>query len=138
MIASSMSKGDLVFLGLAIFAVSYWIVAVGCVVRFCRRRATPGRRLPSVTILKPLRGDDGHLYDNLRSFCEQDYPNYEVIFGVRDPGDPAVSVARRLVRKGPNLQVRLIVDPRTTGRNPKVANLINLARHARHEILVVA
>ena len=52
------------------------------------------RHSPAVTVLKPLRGDDGHLYDNLRSFCEQDYPHFELLFGLRNRHDPAAAIVR--------------------------------------------
>src|SRR5205823_12108506 len=69
-----------------------------------RRPANPGRLLarqpereamPAVTILKPLCGAEHGLYERLRSFCEQRYPDFQIVFGVRDPGDPALTAVRR-------------------------------------------
>src|SRR5260370_31698956 len=51
---------------------------------------------PPVTLLKPLCGAEPGLYEHLRTFCLQDYPEYQIIFGMRDPTDPARSVAERL------------------------------------------
>jgi ceramide glucosyltransferase len=74
---------DSVMLGVAIFAALYWLAALECVVTFARHRPRASRDMPAVTVLKPSKGDDGHLYDNLRSFCEQDYPSFQIVFGVR-------------------------------------------------------
>jgi ceramide glucosyltransferase len=91
-----------------------------------------------VSLLKPLHDDDGQLYENLKSFCTQDYPTYEVILAVRDPADPAVAVAARLVREVRTPPVRLVLGARTVGANLKICNVLHAARHARHDTLVVA
>jgi len=133
-----MSASDAVFLVLAVFAGAYWCVAIAAVRRLRHRRVRAVTPLPPVTILKPLCGDDGHLYENLRSFCQQDYPHYEVICGVRDADDPAAAVARRVASETPRPRVRLVVDGHTIGPNLKVSNLANMLRQARFELLVIA
>lgn len=102
-----------------------------------RYRATADVDTP-VSILKPLRGDEPRLYENLRSFCLQDYPAFELLFGVRDAADPALAVARRLKAEFPELDITVLVDARLYGDNPKVSNLANLAQRARHPWMVVA
>lgn len=126
------------FLGVVMFAAVYWIAAFACVAMFARQRPPIARVLPPVTVLKPLRGDDGRLYENLRSFCRQDYPDFEILFGVRDDRDPAAPVVHRLRREFPGLQLTLVVDDRTLGTNRKVSNLANLVQHAKHDTLVIA
>ncbi|MBI3516826.1 MAG: bacteriohopanetetrol glucosamine biosynthesis glycosyltransferase HpnI [Proteobacteria bacterium] len=118
----------------AVYLAAVWY-AVG---RFARR--APGRppSRPPVTILKPLHGEDPELYDNLASFCRQAYPTVQVVFGVRDPGDPAAAVARRLIGDLPGADLRLVVAPAVHGTNLKISNLINMMEHARHPVLVVA
>jgi ceramide glucosyltransferase len=78
------------------------------------------------------------LYENLRSFCDQDYPQFEVIFGVRDPADPAIPVVEHIREEFPTLEIRLIVDDRVHGHNRKVSNLANMSAAAKYELLVVA
>jgi ceramide glucosyltransferase len=129
---------DLVFLALVILSAVYWLAALVSVALYRRRRPIASTPAPPVTILKPLRGDDGQLYENLRSFCRQDYPTFEIVLGVRDPHDPAVPVVERLRREFPGLELRLVADRRTIGTNLKVSNLANLVGHAKHETLVVA
>lgn len=91
-----------------------------------------------VTVLKPLHGADPHLYDNLRSFCLQSHPDYQLVFGVRDFEDPAVAIVQRLRAEFPQCDMELVVDPRIHGSNPKVSNLINMLPSARHAWLVLA
>jgi ceramide glucosyltransferase len=78
------------------------------------------------------------LYEHLRGFCLQNYPDYQVIFGVRDSTDPACLVAERLAREFPALPIDIVVNPRQHGNNHKVSNLINMLEVARHDLLVMA
>lgn len=93
---------------------------------------------PPVTVLKPLKGVDVELYENLATFCRQIYPEFEIICGVADPADPAVEVVRRLQRDFPQVALRLVVDGRVYGTNYKVSNLHNMYQHARHDVVVLA
>jgi len=91
-----------------------------------------------VSVLKPLRGEDSALLENLRSFCRQDFPVFQIVFGVADPNDPAVAVVRALIAEFPGRDLALVVDPRQKGANLKIANLANMLPVARHDILVIA
>ena len=93
---------------------------------------------PAVTILKPLKGLDPQLYENLYTFCRQQYPRFQLVFGVADRQDPAVAVVRTLQREHPALDIELIIDSRLYGTNDKVSNLINMYRSAKHDILVLS
>src|SRR5882724_1183089 len=78
---------------------------------------------PALTILKPLHGDEAGLYENLASFCEQDYAgSVQIVFGVENPNDPAIAVVERLRAAYPGKALELVVEPRAVGSNPKVAN----------------
>ncbi len=78
-----------------------------------------------VTILKPLCGVEPETYACLHSFCDQQYPQFQVIFGVADAGDPVVAVVARLQREFPALDLKVAVDRRQHGSNRKVSNLIS-------------
>jgi ceramide glucosyltransferase len=93
----------------------------------------------AVTILKPLHGNEAGLYENLASFCEQDYPGpVQIVFGVENPNDPAIAVVERIRAAYPDRTIELIVEPRAIGSNPKVANLINMSGRIAHEVVVLA
>jgi ceramide glucosyltransferase len=93
----------------------------------------------AVTILKPLHGDEAGLYENLASFCDQDYPGpVQIVFGVENPNDPAIAVVERIRAAYPGRTIELIVEPRAIGSNPKVANLINMSGRIAHEVVVLA
>ncbi len=96
------------------------------------------RPRPPVTVLKPLCGAEPGLYEHLRSFCRQDYPEFQIVFGVRDPGDPACAVVKRLAAEFPSLPIDLVIDPRLHGSNLKISNLINMLPYARHDIMAMA
>src|SRR5207302_8632376 len=77
------------------------------------------------------------IYENLRSHCLQDYPEYEIIFGVSDPADPAVAYAKRLQSEFPQREIKLVDCPRLLGANVKVSNLAQMLPRARHSDLIV-
>lgn len=93
--------------------------------------------LPPVSILKPLKGADPDIYESFRSHCLQDYPEYEIIFGVSDADDPAVASVQRLQREFPTHVIRLVVCPQLLGANLKVSNLEQMLQAARYEHLIV-
>jgi ceramide glucosyltransferase len=93
---------------------------------------------PAVTILKPLCGDEHELYECLRSFCEQDYPRFQIVFGVADGADPAAEAVSRLQREFPALDLKLVVDRRQHGSSRKVSNLMNMVPLAQHDFLVIS
>jgi ceramide glucosyltransferase len=97
----------------------------------------PESQLPPVSILKPLKGVDPEIWESFCSHCEQEYPEFQLIFGVSDPADPAVEVVRKLQAKYPNLPIELIVCDRILGANIKVSNLAQMLPAARHELLLV-
>ena len=97
-----------------------------------------GRAEPPITLLKPLHGDEPLLEQALESVLRQDYPAFQIVFGVQDPADTAIAVVERLRARFPEADITLVVDPTEHGRNRKVANLINMFSAARHDVLVIA
>ena len=102
-----------------------------------RRGAIPSAR-PPVTLLKPLHGDEPLLAEALTTLCRQDYPDWQIVFGVQDAADSAIGVVRRLQTRFPELDIDLVIDPTLHGRNRKVGNLMNMMSAARHDVLVIA
>jgi len=93
---------------------------------------------PAVTVLKPLHGAEPMLTEALESFFVQDYPALQLVFGVQRADDPAATVVRELCGRHRQVDAVLVVDPTPHGANGKVANLINMYPHARHDVLVVS
>ena len=122
-----------------VVAAGYALVALVAVLiwELRRVRAAP-LPLPPVTVLKPLCGAEPGLYAHLRSYCEQDLPEFQIVFGVRDPGDPALTVVARLRREFPAIPIETVVNPQLHGSNYKISNLINMLSLARHEVLVLS
>lgn len=106
--------------------------------RFNQRPRPQLAARPAVTILKPLKGDEPLLEAALTSFCTQSYPEYQIVFGVQDAGDPAIAVVQKLQALFPDRDITLIVDATQHHGNRKVANLINMWPAARHDTIVLA
>ena len=93
---------------------------------------------PPVTILKPLCGDEPLLEEALISCFAQDYPAFQIVFGIQNPNDPALEVLERVRRRFPDRDIAVVVDPTPHGPNRKVANLINMLPSAKHDIVVIS
>lgn len=132
------ATADIVGHSLALAVTGYTLVSLVAVLAWRARRATPLEAPPPVSVLKPLHGGEPELYEDLRSFCEQDYPDYQLVFGLHDAADPALEVVRRLQREWPALDIRCVIDGARHGSNHKVSNLINIDGQATHDWLVLA
>ena len=99
--------------------------------------ATPPAR-PPITVLKPLHGNEPLLEEALTTLCRQDYPAWQIVFGVANPADPAVAVVERLRARFPDRDIALVVNPARHGANGKIGNIINMFPAARHDVLVIA
>ncbi len=120
----------------ALAAALYQALALAAALGFLRKDERPPSELPPVSILKPVHGLDPRFYQAIRSHARQDYPAFEILFGVSDPTDPAIPEIRRLAAEFPAVPIRLIVS---AGRAPnrKAAVLSELAAEAQHPIVVV-
>ena len=127
-------------LGLACLgtAACYSLLTLTAVLLWRLRRPTLHPRImPPVTLLKPLCGAEHGLYERLRTFCQQNYREFQIVFGVRDPTDPAL-VVQRLRQEFPSLPIDVVATPQLHGSNYKISNLINMVARARHDVLIIA
>ena len=122
---------------MALAALAYYVVVIIAAIRFFtrERRKKLGGFTPPISVLKPVRGVDFASYENFRSFCLQDYPDYEILFCVNDLQDAAVPLVRRLIEEFPQRSIRLLANAPQLGSNRKVCNLALLAREAKHDLL---
>jgi len=123
----------------ALAAATYYLLALVAAARWKMDTHGPvadSSALVPVSILKPLHGRDPNLYEALRSHALQDYPNYEILFGVSDPDDPALADIARLRREFPSCKISVHVVP-TDAPNAKVGVLAELSRRARYSLLLV-
>jgi ceramide glucosyltransferase len=131
------------FILLAIAAIPfiyYGIVLYSSFLFFRQRSAkkTSQDFLPPVSNLKPIRGLDPEAYENLASFCRQDYPNYEILFCVSGENDPAMPVIEKLIADFPERQIRILYGSERSATNDKAAKLARLVKEAQNEFLVIS
>ena len=124
---------------LATLAMAYTLAAA-LATRVGRRtpRVQRPTAVPATTILKPLCGAEPALYEQLRSFCEQNTADLQIVFGVRDAHDPALATVQQLRREFPHLDMQVAVDSAQHGTSSKVSNLLNMMPLVRHDYLVIA
>lgn len=132
-----MSWVSLVLLTAALVGVVALLVQRFAVWRFLSTPRALSKRRPPMSVLKPLCGVDDALEENLRSFAALEYPQYEVLLGVKDERDAAYSVAMRVAAQYPQ-RFRVVVQQGEPGLNPKVNQLVTLARAAKHDVLVIS
>src|SRR5689334_19731959 len=124
-------------LGLSAVGIVLLAVQVTYALLHLHRSAPQPTRLPWISILKPLCGVDDRLVQNLESFGALSYPHYEVLLGLERLDDPAYPIACRVAARWPE-RMRIVLQHGAPGLNPKVNQLITLARSARHDVLVVS
>ncbi|WP_295636762.1 bacteriohopanetetrol glucosamine biosynthesis glycosyltransferase HpnI [Novosphingobium sp.] len=117
----------------------YTLAAAGVLVRFLGRRNTRPARSDAVTLLKPLYGAEPRLLDNLASFCTLDHAGpLQIVVGVQRADDPALDAVAHLRGRFPKVRIDLVTGADVAGANRKVANLIAMAPHAVHPVLVLS
>lgn len=128
-----------VFAGLTILG----LIAYGLQILAVRSTLKTGKgtgigKEPAISILKPLKGLDDNLFDNLASFCTQDYPEYEIIFSLQDHNDPAYKVVRKIKDKYPEKNISILVERCDAGLNPKVNNLIPAYKASKYPYILIS
>ena len=123
--------------GLLLTALFYYLFSLYAAWRFFRPSPAPATDLPPVSILKPLKGAPPDLYADLASFCQLDYPTFQIICGIRDPNDPAVAIVNQIQQDFPNCDIALVTAPNVIGTNYKVSTLHHLMPQVKYDYLVI-
>jgi ceramide glucosyltransferase len=120
-------------------ATAYLLLAMAAVAAY-RPKQGPGWAIaPKVTLLKPLCGLEDGLEAALATFLAQETTSsVRFVFGVADAADPALALARGIARHFPDREVQFIADPAVHGPNPKVGNLINMAKGGLDEVVAIS
>jgi ceramide glucosyltransferase len=126
---------------LALAPLVYYLLSLYNIVEYFQSvRDLPPRNdhaTPPVSILKPVRGVDSQAYANFASYCQLDYPEYEIIFAASDPADPVVPIIQKLQRDFPATKIRLVTPVERLGQNNKISNLHRLVQEAKYDLLVM-
>lgn len=130
--------GAVVSAALLAGSLAYCVLALIAVASYRRQRPQSFANLPYISVLKPLHGYEEGLEQNLRTFFEQDYPEFEVLFAVSSPDDPAAVIARTVMQEHPKTSSRLIVSGAAPTPNRKVHSLRAMAEHAKYDVLLMA
>jgi ceramide glucosyltransferase len=124
---------------MCVAAVVYYCYAMYAAVKFFSQPVNFNTGFqPPISILKPICGVDSTTYENLASFCQQDYPDYQIIFGVQDLHDSGLKVVKQIIRDFPLVDIQFVITDRPLGANLKVGNLANTLVKAKSNILLLA
>jgi ceramide glucosyltransferase len=125
-------------LALVVGSAVYCVLTVVAALRYRAVVPAPPKHFPPLSVLKPLAGVDDGLEENLRSFFEQDYPAFEILFAVRGESDPAIAVAERCRARYPDIPSRLLVTGEPPYPNAKVYSLDRMLAAASHDLIVMS
>jgi ceramide glucosyltransferase len=128
----------IVLLGIVAAGAAYLSVALARTLQFRRQRVPEPVSTPSITVLKPVYGVERGLYKSLASFCEQRYPDFEVVFCLHEESDPASEIVERVRRAHPNCRTRTVYGDNAAMTNPKIANLAKPGVGPFGEIVAIA
>ncbi len=127
---------------LVLIALTYYLLSTYCTWAFFRTGKRPelksDQKLPPVSIIKPVAGAESDTLENFVSFCNQDYPEYEILFAVSHPDDPAVPILAALKERFPHQDIHWVVVKDNPGPNYKVGNLIAAINRTKYNVMVIS
>jgi ceramide glucosyltransferase len=116
----------------------YCVLAIIGATRYLQARPARLDGTIPISVLKPLHHLEDALEENLRSFFQQDYRNFELLFAVREPDDPALQVVEKLRREFPHILASSMVTGEPPYANAKVFSLTRMLAQARHDLIVMS
>lgn len=122
--------------GICLASAGYQLTVIAAAIWHKLRPRPRASVFPGISVLKPVAGREADFYQAIRSHVTQDYPQFELLFGVADPNDPALEDIRRLQTEFPHAAIR-VIHSATEAPNRKVGKLIDLACEARYPILLM-
>lgn len=129
---------EFIMAGLTVAADAFYLLSIVAARKFFfNRKADEIGELPPVSIMIPLYGADFKAYRNYSLFCRQDYPEFQIVFGVREREDSSIPIVEKLIADFPETDIALVVCPDVIGTNLKVSNLENMLRLVKHEHIII-
>jgi ceramide glucosyltransferase len=95
-------------------------------------------KLPPVSVLKAVHGNEARLKKNIESFFLQNYPEYEILFAADEADDSALPVVRDICTRYPHIPSRILVTGAPPWPNAQNYCYHRLAQEARYDILVTS
>lgn len=127
-----------ILIGCTLAANAYYLLSIVAGFKFFSRpRASQHGELLPVSIMIPLHGADFKAHRNYAELCRQDYPEYQIVFGVSDSRDSSVPIVKKLISDFPDRDIALVISDNTIGQNLKVSNLENMLARVKHERIVI-
>jgi len=127
-----------ILIGGTLAANAYYILSIIAGARFFSRPRAAALDDPQpVSIMVPLYGADFGAYQNYAELCRQDYPEYQIVFGVRDSRDSSIPIVEKLLADFPDRDIELVISDKVIGQNLKVSNLQNMLAQVKHEQIVI-
>lgn len=135
-----MLLGRGIFFVIAAIPFIYYLIALFSSWRYFRQPAVmvEDSFTPPVSILKPIKGLDPNAYENLASFCRQDYPRYEIVFCVDGDDQSVLAVLTKLKADFPKCNIRVLYGSGRVATNDKTAKLSRLTSEAAYEYVVIS
>jgi ceramide glucosyltransferase len=129
---------EIALAALTVAADAFYLLSVVAAYKFFSGpKAGAAAELPPVSVMIPLHGADFKAYQNYALFCRQDYPEFQIVFGVREATDTSIPIVRKLMADFPRADIELVVCPDVIGANLKVSNLENMLGRVKHEHIVI-
>ena len=131
-----------ILLASIVISSAYYLFSSFCTRRFFSARKHPPRspswHWPPVSIIKPLTRAEAESTENFLSFCDQDYPCFEIVFSLSRDDHAVVNVLEDLRRQFPALEIRWLVVDDNPGPNYKVGNLIAAINAAKYDLIAIS
>ena len=128
---------SLALVALAVAGCLFQVASALLVHRFQRAPKPTATARPPISVMKPLCGAEPGMAENLESCLRQDYPEFQMVFGVADAADPALTVVDGLPRDLPGVTIDTVADGTRHGLNLKVGNLLNMWPKVRHDLIAI-
>ena len=120
-----------------IISIFYYAFSLYCTLSFFNKKTDVNDSyLPPISILKPINGIENGIYENFISYCKQDYPAYQILFGVSNSNDPAIDIVKKIMNTFPQKDIELVICDNGIGANPKISNLNNIYKKAKYDIIL--